>query len=281
MIRTLVQLTKPGIIAGNLITTLGGFFLASRGSVSFTALLCVIVGVSLVIASGCVLNNWFDRDIDALMKRTRHRPLVTGELQEKTVFVYATILGIAGLLLLGLTTNGLTVLLGITGLLIYVGAYTLCLKRNHPVSTEVGSISGAIPPLMGYVAVTDSLDLTAWLLFLLVVLWQMPHHYAITIYRLKDYRAANIPVLPSTIGEASTLKRITVYIAIFWLASLGLFIIGATGWLYLFGTTIINVIWLYTAYASTLSPERKARKLFFQSLWVISVHSLLMAISHF
>ncbi len=276
MLRDYYQLTKPGIIGGNLISALGGFFLAAQGHFSILVLIAVIIGVSLIVASGCVVNNYYDRDIDALMPRTQNRLLVHTEHTLGFIAGYAGILGVAGFVILWWLANALTAFLGLLGFIIYVGAYTVWLKRRTPISTLVGSISGALPPVMGYCAITDRLDLCAWLLFLLFCLWQMPHHYAIGIFRLRDYQAAKIPVLPAIIGKEKTFFQIKLYIAAFWVTSSLFYFLGFVGLWYLLATTVINAWWLSTAIRFSDNEATKAKKIFFQSIAVICVHSFMM-----
>ena len=278
-IKDYYQLTKPGIIGGNLISALGGFFLASGGHFNIALFACVVIGVSLIVASGCVVNNVYDKDIDALMPRTKKRTLVNKELSLAVVFSFAALLGLAGFFLLWLGVNLLTALLGLLGFLIYVLAYTIWLKRRHPISTIVGSISGALPPVMGYCAITNQFDLGAWLLLLLFALWQMPHHYAIGIFRLADYKAAKIPVLPAVIGVPKTLFQIKGYIIAFWCTGLLLYFFDYCGLWYAIIISVCNAWWLVTAFNRELDEKKKARKLFFQSILVICIHSLMMSIN--
>ncbi len=198
--RDYLALTKPGIIGGNAISVLGGFFLAARGEIDPWLLMATLAGLSLVIASGCAYNNVIDRDIDAVMERTRSRPLVQGRLSVAETLRFATLLGVAGFGLLAAFTNAVTVGLAAFGFAIYVGAYSLWLKRSSEYGTLVGSLSGAMPPVVGYCAVTGQFDGGALTLLVIFCLWQMPHSYAIAIFRFKDYEAARIPVLPVVRG---------------------------------------------------------------------------------
>jgi len=200
MIKQYLQVTKPGIIFGNLISVIGGFLLASKGSIDYTLFLASLVGVSLVVASGCVFNNVIDRDIDIKMERTRNRVLVKGLISAKVSLVYATALGIAGFALLYFGANPLAMWLAVMGFVVYVGVYSLYMKRNSVYGTLIGSLSGAAPPVIGYCAVTNQFDAGALILLAIFSLWQMPHSYAIAIFRFKDYQAANIPVLPVVKG---------------------------------------------------------------------------------
>lgn len=221
MIKQYLQVTKPGIIFGNLISVVGGFLLASKGNIDYPLFLATLVGVSLVVASGCVFNNYIDRDIDKKMERTKNRVLVKGLIQPKISLVYATLLGIAGGALLYFAANALSMWLALAGFIIYVGVYSLYMKRNSVYGTLIGSLSGAAPPVIGYCAVSNEFDAGALILLLIFSLWQMPHSYAIAIFRFKDYQAANIPVLPVVKGISVAKNHITLYILAFMVAKIG------------------------------------------------------------
>ncbi|HSH55271.1 MAG TPA: UbiA family prenyltransferase, partial [Candidatus Limnocylindrales bacterium] len=168
MFKTYYQLTKPGIIYGNLLTAIGGFLYASEGRIDILLLLALAVGMSLVIASGCVFNNYLDRDIDAKMQRTQKRALVSAEISTQNALIYGAVLGISGAAILALYTNLTTLLLGIVGFVSYVGLYTY-LKRRTIHGTLIGTIPGATPLIAGYTAVNGQLGLDALLLFLIMV----------------------------------------------------------------------------------------------------------------
>lgn len=179
MIKQYLQVTKPGIIFGNLISVIGGFLLASKGVIDYPLFISTLLGVSLVVASGCVFNNYIDRDIDRIMERTKNRVLVKGLIDPKISLIYASILGIAGIVLLYAAANALAMQLAIIGFVVYVGVYSLYMKRKSVYGTLIGSLSGAAPPVIGYCAVTGQFDTGALILLLIFSLWQMPHSYAI------------------------------------------------------------------------------------------------------
>lgn len=272
-------ITKPGIIMGNLISVLGGFFLAANGSRSLQLLLMTLMGVSLVIASGCVFNNYIDRDIDGLMERTRNRVLVKGLISPRASLIYASLLGVAGVVLLG-QINGLAALLGGLGFVVYVGLYSLWLKRRSVYGTLVGSLSGAMPPVIGYCAVRGEFDSGALVLLLIFSLWQMPHSYAIAIFRLRDYQAAGIPVLPVLRGIRVTKDHMLGYIIAFALAALMLTGTGYAGYGYLGVALLVSAIWLLLAVNGYRVSDDAvwARKLFFFSIIAISALSLMMSV---
>lgn len=185
-----IALTKPGIIRSNVIAVFAGFWLASQWDLQYGKLIWTILGAVLVMASSCVFNNYFDRDFDMKMERTKKRALPTGKLSPRIVLWYAIILGIFGLAVLFSFSGLLAGLFGAVGMFVYVVVYTLWLKRTSTWSTSIGAISGAMPPVIGYVAVTGKVDLGAWLLFALLFLWQPPS-FPLLSDRLNPYGIQN------------------------------------------------------------------------------------------
>lgn len=274
-------LTKPGIIRGNLIVVTGAYLLAAAEyDFSFLSLSGVIIGSIGIIASGCVFNNVLDRSIDKKMKRTASRALVRRAISLKSACVYGSLLGVLGLVSLVSLTNIRTAIIGALGFIFYVLVYGI-FKRRGPIGTLVGSISGAVPPVAGYVAASNSFDLTTLLLFIILTTWQMPHFYAIALFRSGDYKSAGIPVLPNIKGVQRTKTSIIRYIVAFFIATLSLGLVGTPGYVYLVCIFAINTWWL----ATTIKGRNKsntdawAKKIFGQSIVVLSTFSLLIALS--
>ncbi|MDI6946348.1 heme o synthase, partial [Serratia sp. Se-RSmG] len=265
---------------GNLISVVGGFLLASKGSIDYPLFLATLVGVSLVVASGCVFNNYIDRDIDKKMERTKNRVLVKGLIAPSVTLVYATALGIVGFALLYIAANPLAMWLAVMGFVVYVGVYSLYMKRHSVYGTLIGSLSGAAPPVIGYCAVTNEFDAGALILLAIFSLWQMPHSYAIAIFRFKDYQAANIPVLPVVKGISVAKNHITVYILAFMIATLMLTLVGYAGYKYLIVAAAVSVWWLGMALRGykTENDSVWARKLFVFSIVAITSLSVMMSI---
>lgn len=279
MLKEYYLLTKPGIVRGNLLAAAAGFLLASQGHIDGWLLLATLAGVALVIASACVYNNYIDRHIDKQMTRTEQRALVTGKISGRSALTYATVLGVAGFGLLVWQTNWLTVLLGVTAMFFYVVVYGVS-KRRTVHGTLIGTIPGALPPVAGYTAVTGSLDSAAALLFLVLVFWQMPHFYAIASFRMKEYRAAGLPVLPVKHGIAKTKPQILWYTLGFIAASLLLFVWGYTGYTYLVVMLLVGLGWLYLAVKGFRASNdvRWARGMFGYSLLVLLVFCLMISL---
>lgn len=220
----LAKTVKTGIIKSNLIPMFAGLTLAlytyNIGLIeSIPTMLFALIGSSLIIAAAGCYNNLYERDIDSLMERTKERPTVTGQIQFKTVFTMGVVMTVVGTIFLYLTTP-LAALLGLVGLFFYVYPYTMWSKRRTVYNTEIGSISGAMPPLIGWAAVHPSILHPAILgLFIITIIWQMPHFYAIAIRRRKDYKIANIPMLPVVKGIRRTYIQTNVYLILLILTS--------------------------------------------------------------
>ena len=238
-------------------TVAGGFFLASKGSIDFSVMISLFFGVALIIASGCVLNNFIDRDIDKIMERTKNRVLVTGAVSGSNAILFATVLGIAGGSILYLNTNLLTLIIALTGLFVYVIVYSLWAKRYSIYGTLIGSISGSVPSVAGYCAGSNCIDLGAILLFLILSFWQMPHSYAIAIYRLSDYTRASIPVLPAIKGIVATKFHMLLYIIGFFITTTMLTVFHYTGFIYLVVVGSIAISWLFLAILGFSTNDNK------------------------
>jgi len=277
--KSYLSLTKPGIIFGNVITAIGGFFLAAKGNIDIGLLLATLVGLSFVIASACVFNNYIDRDIDIKMKRTKNRALVKHIISGRNAIIFANLLGIVGAFTLYFFTNLLTLFIALLGFFFYVVVYGIG-KRKSVYGTIIGSISGAIPPVVGYCAVTNQLDLGALIIFMILVFWQMPHFYAIALYRSEEYKAAGIPVLPLVEGIQRTKIHMKLYILGFLIAVSALTAFHYTGYIYLIIVGGLGLVWFGMAMQGFALKDSNpwARKMFFFSLILIMAFSLLMPI---
>lgn len=278
---TLFSLTKPGIVFGNLVSVTGGYLLGSPDGIQWGQGFLVAAGVSMVVASGCVANNVADRDIDALMARTRGRALVDGRIAPAAALAWSALLGLGGLGLLYLATGRwLPLLLVLTGFGVYVGGYTLWLKRRSVHGTLIGSLSGAMPPVVGYCAAAGRFDLAALLLLITFALWQMPHSYAIAIFRGPDYQAARIPVLPLVRGLAAARRQMVAYAVAFTLSALALGLAGYAGPFYLAVAAVSGVSWLRLCLRrpGAQGPVRWSRGVFGASILVVMALSAGMAL---
>ena len=268
------MLTKPGIIFGNLVTAMAGFCLAAqKGGMEASLFFAALGGLSLIIASACVCNNYIDRDIDSMMKRTKNRPSVIGNIPLVNGVVFALLLLLGGSVLLAKCTTTLALLTALFGFFVYVVIYGVAKRKTHH-ATLIGSVAGAVPPVVGYTAVTGSFDMTALLLFSIVLFWQLPHFFAIAIYRLEEYKAANVPVLPAVSGVAVTKTYMLFAIFAFIAATLSLWAFRGMGPVYLITSCLLGVTWIML---SVSNKEMWARKMFFFSLAVIMLLCLAIA----
>ncbi|WEG15008.1 heme o synthase [Pullulanibacillus sp. KACC 23026] len=226
-----IGIIKSGIVISNLITTFAGLWLALKyTNQSFYdniwKVLAVMAGSALVIAGGCALNNYIDRDIDQLMERTKERPSATGQLSSHQVLWVGIIFSAIGLLAL-LFVNYMAAIIGLIGLFVYIFVYTWWLKRTHSINTVIGGISGAMPPLIGWAAFDPGLHGTIpWVLFLVMFLWQPPHFLALAMKRVEEYRKAGIPMLPVVAGFEFTKRQMIVYVVVLLPVSLFLYQLG-------------------------------------------------------
>lgn len=279
MIKDYYHLTKPGIVRGNLFTAAGGFFLASYGNINLVLLFAVLFGTGFVIASACVFNNYIDRKLDAHMERTKDRALVAGRISNRSAIIFGSILGVLGVIALSLFANPLSTKVAIAGFIFYVIIYGYW-KRRTIYGTLIGSISGAIPPVIGYTAVTSRIDIAAILLFLILVAWQMPHFYSIGIYRISEYKEAKLPLLSIVKGVHLTKIHMIIYVISFILFSSLLTLLGYTGYIFLAVMLAVGVVWLFKGIRGFENKDDTlwARKMFSYSLLTLVIFSVLISI---
>ncbi|AJB47862.1 heme o synthase [Acinetobacter nosocomialis] len=276
MLKKYLFLTKPGILFGNFVTTLGGFFLAAQGSIDILLLLLTLIGTTLVVASGCVVNNVIDQDIDTKMQRTQNRALVKKTISPTVALIYAFVLGVIGFSILWFGVNGYAFLFAVIGFVVYVGFYSLWTKRTSIHQTVIGSISGASPPVIGYTAVTHQFDVAALLLFLAYGLWQMPHSWAIAIYRFDDYKNAGIPILPIARSIYRTKIECVIYILLFAAVLNGLYCFGYTNVFFLITFNALTAYWFYLSIIGFKAENDQlwAKRFFLYSVILITLLSL-------
>jgi heme o synthase len=275
MSNILAQTVKTGIIKSNLIPMFAGLTLALYTyQISLIEklpeILFALIGSILVMGAAGAFNNLYDRDIDSIMERTKNRPTVTGEIKPKAVLWLGILMSIFGIVFLALTTP-LAALLGFLGLFFYVVPYTMWTKRRTIYNTEVGSISGAMPPLIGWAAMYPDITHPAILgLFVITVIWQMPHFYAIAIRKHDEYKAANVPMLPVVKGVKRTYIQTNIYLIIliaisflFMPLSLGLMLVAL----------LLSIIWLILSIAGykKMDSEKWAKSMFVYSLLHMTV----------
>lgn len=266
---------------GNVLTGVAGFLLASKWHVDVGLFLATIGGMTLVVGSACALNNYFDRDIDSKMLRTKSRVTVTGEVSARGALVFSLVIGLLGMLILLEWTSRLVVLIGLIGFVDYVWLYGALAKRRSIHGTLVGSISGAMPVLAGYVAARGYIDSGALLVFLALFFWQLPEFYSISIYRREEYKAAGVPVMSVVKGVKTTKLQIFIYTLAFVLSTILLSVFGYTGYFFAIVMGLLGVYWLRLGWRGLNTKASGnatwARQMFRFSLIIILALSVMLS----
>jgi protoheme IX farnesyltransferase len=271
------ELAKPRIIYLLLITTYAAMVMAQRGFPPFFITLWTLLGGGLAAASAGAFNCVIDRDIDQLMRRTQNRPLPTGRMTVQTALIFASTLGIISFSMLYFLVNPLAAWLSLVGNLYYVFVYTMWLKRTTPLNIVIGGAAGAVPPLVGWAAVTHSLGLPAIGLFLIIFLWTPPHFWALALMTETDYHKAKVPMLPNVAGVPRTKIEILVYTIILVLFSLALFPLHVMGPIYFAAAAILGAVFLIDAIGTLRSEGRLwPRRLFTYSLLYLALMCVAM-----
>jgi len=278
--RSYLQLIKPGITLSNTIAGVAGFFLAaSVVPFQLAAFIGAFVGIAAIIASACVFNNVLDRDIDKRMKRTSKRDVASGIISVPKALMFGGLLGIVGFTAILLLTNVLTFVLGVIAFVWYIAIYGYA-KRTTALSTIIGGVAGALPPMAGYTALVGHIDAAAIILFLILFFWQMPHFYAIAMFRRSDYASAKLPVWSVKYGMKSAKKQIFIFTILYAISSGLLYVFGYVGIVYLVLSVALSAYWLERGISSwkKLDDEKWARKMFGVSLLVLLSMCLLIAV---
>ncbi|RZU99237.1 heme o synthase [Spiribacter vilamensis] len=273
------ELTKPGVVALMVFTAVVGELLASPGAIPWMALTVGNIGIALAAGSAAAINHLVDRRIDARMKRTRGRPLPTGGLRTSHASLFAGVLGLAGLSLLYFLVNPLTAWLTFGSLIGYAFIYTLFLKRATPQNIVIGGAAGAAPPVLGWVAVTGSIDPHALLLFLIIFTWTPPHFWALAIHRREEYASVDIPMLPVTHGDRFTRWQILFYTVMLVGVTLLPFATGMSGPVYLAGALILGGRYLWFGYALLARPDDQSlpmRSFGFSIVYLMALFAVLL-----
>ena len=253
--RRYLELTKPKVVALITFTAIVGTLLASPGLPPLAALVWGNLGIALAAACAATINHVLDRRIDEQMARTRARPLPTGALTERNALVFAAALGVLSMALLAFLVNLLTAALTFLSLIGYAVVYTVWLKRATSQNIVIGGAAGAAPPVLGWAAVTNSVDPNALLLFLIIFIWTPPHFWALAITRRDEYARAGIPMLPVTHGLAYTRLQVLLYTVLLTLVTLLPYVTGMSGLLYLAAALGLNGGFLYYALALKVSAR--------------------------
>ncbi len=267
VVRDYLVLTKPGVMVLLLVTTLCAMLVAAQGVPSLWTLLWTLVGGALASGGAGAINHYVDRDIDAIMTRTRRRPLPAGRVAPEYALLFGIVLSVLAVYVLTAFVNPVAAVLSLSGNLFYVFVYTIWLKRTTPQNIVIGGAAGAVPPLVGWAAVTGQVSVPALLMFLLVFAWTPPHFWALALYKRGDYAAAGVPMLPAVRGEEETRRQILAYTVAMVLASLLFYPLGVLGVPYLVAAMVLGARFLWLV--ARLYRERSdqlAKRVFLYSM---------------
>ena len=270
-VRAYVELTKPRIIELLLITTVPAMIVAAEGWPGLGLIVATLVGGTLSAAGANTLNQVLDRDIDRVMRRTASRPLPTDRVTPGHATVFGVVLGIAGFAWLWATTNLLAALLSTAGLAFYVLVYTMWLKRSTTQNIVIGGAAGAVPPLVGWAAVTGSLALPAWFMFAIVFYWTPPHFWALSLRYRDDYAAAGVPMMPVVVGVERTLDHIVRYSMLVAGVSLLPYTVGIVGLFYLSVAVVLGIALVVAALRLRRLPSEAMRFFGWTNLYLAGV----------
>jgi protoheme IX farnesyltransferase len=269
VVRSYVELMKPGILTLLLVTTLGAMLAAEEGIPSLSLVLCTMIGGTLIAGGANVLNCYIDRDIDKQMHRTKKRGTATGAIPANNALAFGLTISVIAILMIGLGANWLAAALALGGNIFYVGIYTAYLKRRTPNNIVIGGAAGAFPPLVGWAAVTGDLSVAAFIMFAIIYYWTPPHFWALALLKQGEYGRASVPMLPVVAGERETQRQIFLYTLLLTAVCLLLAPFGFS-WIYLFSAIFLCGIFLAYAAQLLIRPSKAlARQTFFWSMWFL------------
>jgi protoheme IX farnesyltransferase len=280
--RDYLELTKPTVVALMILTSVIGMLLATPGIPGWEVFFYGNLGIALLAGAAAVINHVVDQKIDTVMARTRNRPVATGKIRPLEAMLFSTVLAAAGMVILVWQVNSLTAWLTLASLVGYAGVYTLFLKRMTPQNIVIGGLAGAMPPLLGWTAVTGQVDGHALLLVLIIFAWTPPHFWALAIHRKEEYAKAGIPMLPVTHGNRYTELHILLYTLILLAVSLLPFVTGMSGIIYLVGALVLGFRFLqYSVRLLRGDDRRVALKTFKFSITYLMVLFVFLLVDHF
>jgi protoheme IX farnesyltransferase len=277
-----LELTKPKVVALMILTSIIGMFLSVPGMVPIDVLILGNAGIALCAGAAAVINHVVDRKIDLKMSRTLNRPVAKGRVSPYQALLFSTILGLIGMAILLVYINSLTAWLTLASLFGYAVLYTSYLKRATPQNIVIGGLAGAVPPLLGWTAVTGEIHGHALLLVLIIFAWTPPHFWALAVHRKDEYAKAEIPMLPVTHGEKYTKISILLYTVLMILVTLLPFAVGMSGWLYILGALILGAGFLYWAIMMMLDRNPNAgMDTFKYSIVYLMALFIIMLVDHY
>ena len=279
ILRAYVALTKPRIISLLVFTALGGMFVASRGAPDPLLTIIVLSGGALAAGGANALNHYLDRDIDQLMRRTATRPVASGSIAPVNAMWFGIALNVLAFGILAWLVNPLSAVLTLSATLFYVFVYTMALKRSTPQNIVIGGAAGAIPPMVGWVAVTGTLDLPALYMFAIVFFWTPPHFWALSLLIKDDYSEAGVPMLPVVAGVSETKRSILLYTILLAALTAMFFTTRAVGWVYFVGALALGIGFIWSAYRLMRRPGIEgAKSTYLYSLAYLALLFMLMMI---
>ncbi|MCK0162628.1 heme o synthase [Marinobacter sp. S6332] len=280
--RDYLELTKPNVVALMILTSAIGMLLATSGLPSLSVLVWGNLGIAFLAGAAAVVNHVVDQKIDTVMARTRKRPVATGKISPVEAITFATLLASIGMVVLMWQVNHLTAWLTLASLVGYAGVYTLFLKRATPQNITIGGLAGAMPPLLGWTAVTGQVEGHALLLVLIIFAWTPPHFWALAIHRKEEYAKAGIPMLPVTHGNKFTELHILLYTLMLLAVSLLPFVTGMSGWIYLAGALVLGLRFLQYAIKLLKGDDRRvALNTFKYSITYLMALFVVLLVDHY
>jgi protoheme IX farnesyltransferase len=280
MVGDFIALTKPRVMSLLLVSAVAGAFLGAGSTPTFEVLIAVLIGGALASGGAASLNMAYESELDQRMGRTKNRPVAEGRISARTAMFYGILLNVGSFLVLALMTNLLAALLAIAGTALYFGLYTVILKRTTTQNIVVGGAAGAVPPLVGYAAVTGSVELSAWYLFVIVFFWTPPHFWALAIMIKDDYARAGIPMLPVVRGVEHTTVQIMLYSVILSALTILFGVVSEPlGWIYMIGAAVLCLAFIWYALLLTRNPDRPAAaRLYKYSLLYLALFFVLVMV---
>ncbi|MGB1191708.1 MAG: heme o synthase [Pseudomonadales bacterium] len=277
--RDYLELCKPNVVALMILTAVVGMFLAVPGMVPLDILIIGNIGIGLCAASSAVINHVVDKKIDILMARTKNRPVAQGRLSDVHALIFSAVIGVAGFWMLMVFVNPLTAWLTLGSSIGYALIYTCFLKRATPQNIVIGGLAGAAPPLLGWTAVTNEVHGYALLLVLIIFAWTPPHFWALAIHRKDDYAKVGIPMLPVTHGDKYTRLHILLYTIIMFIVTLLPFVTKMFGLLYLLGTVILGIGFLYWAVVMVINknPDAPMETFKYSIIYLMALFVIMLA----
>ena len=281
-LKSFYALTKPRVCALIVFTAIIGMFLATPGMVPVDVLLFASIGIAFVSGAAAAFNCLIEEKIDAMMARTRGRPLPLGQVSQRETIIFSSLLGGLGLYLLYVFVNPLTAWLTLLTFFAYAVIYTVFLKPATPMNIVIGGASGAMPPVLGWAAVTNHVTPESLILFLIIFCWTPPHFWALALYRRKEYEKVGMPMLPVTHGEKYTRLQIVLYTIILVIVTMMPFSVGMAGLIYIIFATLLNAYFLfYTVMLYREYSDKLSMKIFRYSIWYLGLIFLAFLIDHY